>query len=161
MHSWSSDHTAGSLRTPTVGLLGKAAISATRFNEHAVENAVKFMLHPSNVGTLSWGHKKIKLTEHKVGTLPALRRRRARGNFEDYLAYSTDLGIPRISRGSFYKVIAQVTSGEERIMSAVDYDTGVLLNDQVGVLQRIGDEFAVTAGKANVSRAFSSSIGTF
>ena len=129
--------------------LCKAAISATRFNEQAVENAVKVMLHPSNVGKLSWGHKKITLTEHEVVTLPVLRRRRAqRDIFEDYLAYSTDLGVPRISRGSFYKVIAVVTSGEERIMSALDYVTGVLLNDQVGVLQRIGDDFAVTAGKA-------------
>ena len=33
-------------------------------------------------------------------------------------------------------------------MSAVDYVTGVPLNNEVGVLQRIIDDFAVTAGKA-------------
>ena len=41
--------------------VSKAAIGATRFNEYAAENAVKFMLHPFNVETLSWGHKNIAL----------------------------------------------------------------------------------------------------
>ena len=87
--------------------------------------------------------KQISLASNENVTLPALRRRKtAKQLFENYIAFGQENSVYAISRGSFYEVLKTLTSREEKLLSAVDYVTGVLVHDQVSLLQRICDEFA-------------------
>ena len=47
-----------------------------------------------------------------------------------------------MARSSFYKILNAITAGEETLFTAVDYVSGVLLNDVVAVLQDVVDMFA-------------------
>ena len=40
----------------------------------------------------------------------------------------------------FYEILSKITNGGEKILTAVDYVTGVLVNDQGTLLQRIVDD---------------------
>ena len=40
----------------------------------------------------------------------------------------------------FYEILTKITNGGEKMLTAVDYVTGVLVNDQVTLLQRIVDD---------------------
>ena len=45
-----------------------------------------------------------------------------------------------IPRARFYEILRNITAGGEKMLCAVDYVTGVLVNDQVTLLQRIVDD---------------------
>lgn len=47
-----------------------------------------------------------------------------------------------ISKRSFCIVLALDTCGEEKLLTAVDHVTGVIVNDQVAVLRLIRENFA-------------------
>lgn len=48
--------------------------------------------------------------------------------------------MEKISRGSFYSIVSAITCGGEKLMTAVDCVTGVLVNDPVSRLQKIVDD---------------------
>ena len=97
---------------------------------------------------ISWGTKDIKLTDNETVTLPALTRQKAPKHlYDNYLAFCNDKdtgaagkSFPSISRGMFYEILTKITNGGEKMLTAVDYVTGVLVNDQVTLLQRIVDD---------------------
>ena len=97
---------------------------------------------------ISWETKDIKLTDNETVTLPALTRQKAPKHlYENYLVFCNDKdtdaageSFPSISRGMFYEILTKITNGGEKMLTAVDYVTGVLVNDQVTLLQRIVDD---------------------
>jgi hypothetical protein len=48
----------------------------------------------------------------------------------------------RLSRGSFYTIASTLTSGDEKLLTAVDYVTGILVHDPVDVLQDMVEDFS-------------------
>eukprot|EP00049_Salpingoeca_infusionum_P016221 m.329274 g.329274 ORF g.329274 m.329274 type:complete len:305 (+) comp16036_c0_seq18:1172-2086(+) len=58
--------------------------------------------------------------------------------------YSTSTPSPHISRASFHRVVQAVTSGNQKVLLAVDYVTGCLVNDPVDVLRKIVQDFAAS-----------------
>ena len=112
-------------------------ISRSRFDEKALKEAVMYILSKDNVVPISWGTKDIKLTDNETVTLPALTRQKTPKHlYDNYLAFcnnkDTDAAgesFPSISRGIFYEILSKVTSGGEKMLTAVDYVTGVLVND--------------------------------
>lgn len=49
-----------------------AKITNKRFRDEDLERALKFVLAPTNVGTLSWGTKRVQLGSNEIVTLPAI-----------------------------------------------------------------------------------------
>ena len=57
--------------------------------------------------------------------------------YENYMALCSERGtnsaagdsLLSISRGKFYEILRNITAGGEKILCAVDYVTGVLVND--------------------------------
>lgn len=115
-----------------------------RFNEINVLNAVKFILQPKMVGALSWGVKQVCLSADETVELPKLVRRVSLTDmYKSYVAtYQTE--SERISRGSFFQIAKQITSSDEKLLTAVDYVTGVLIHDSVSTLQDMIDTFSPT-----------------
>ena len=124
-------------------------ISRCRFDENVLHDAVMFILSIDNVSTISWGTKEIKLSNEETITLPSLTRRKSPKHiYEGYLAWCNEREINSsiddpcqcISCGKFYEILGQITAGGEKMLAAVDYVTGSLVNDQVTLLQRIIDD---------------------
>ena len=107
-----------------------------------------FILSKDNVVPISWGTNYIKLTDNETVTLPVLIRQKAPKHlYDNYLAFCNDKdtdaageSFPSISRGMYYEILTKITNGGEEMLTAVDYVTGVLVNDQVTLLQRIVDD---------------------
>lgn len=115
--------------------------SRTRFNTETLERAVDFIVSPSNVGMLSWGEKVVELSPYERVVLPSLRRRKTMLDlYRSYINVHNDKA-GRLGRTSFYELAAAITSRGERMLTAVDYVTGVLVNDTVELLQTISDDF--------------------
>ena len=98
------------------------------------------MLSKDDVMPLSWGTKAIKLTDNEKITLPALTLQNTPKHLYDnlYLAFCIDKdtdaageSFPSISCGMIYEIRRKIRSGGEKILTAVDYVTGVIGNDQV------------------------------
>ena len=98
-----------------------------RVEEAVVIEAVSWILSPVNVGVLSWGMKNVKLSEQESVTLPCVTRRKTRKHmFDDYCkVFERQANI--LGRSTFYRIVKEITGGEEKIFTAVDYVTGVLL----------------------------------
>lgn len=112
------------------------------FKTENLRKALLFMLHESNIGVLSWGTKTVGLSRTEKVTLPRMVRRKTDHDiYESYVAQYIE-AADRIGRSSFYKIMKAVTSGGERLATAVDYVTGVLIHDQVNRLQDLVDHYA-------------------
>ena len=125
-----------------------------RFDREVLEEMVKFILSEKNIGALSWGTKEVKLDNIEIIVVPKFIRRRQRNYiYKEYFKLCTDeldtngevvraakLAGP-LGRSMFYEVIKLITSGEERLFTAVEYCTGILVNDPTQLLQRIIDDF--------------------
>ena len=112
-----------------------------RVEEAVVIEAVSWILSPVNVGVLSWGMKNVKLSEQESVTLPCVTRRKTRKHmFDDYCkVFERQANI--LGRSTFYRIVKEITGGEEKIFTAVDYVTGVLVHDSIEMLQKISDDF--------------------
>jgi hypothetical protein len=127
-------------------VLEKPRGRAVRFNEEHARKAVKFILHTSNVGALSWGSRPFRLSENESVTLPILVRRvSVKEMFERYCE-SVEVE-EQIKRSSFYTIVKAITHSDEKLLTAVDYVTGVLVNDQVSTLQDMIEAFACTPSR--------------
>ena len=131
-------------------------ITRCRFDEQILHEAAMFNLSKDNVTPISWGTKQIKLSDAGTVTLPSLTRRNSpRHMYENYMALCSERGTNSaaddshlsISWGKFYEILRQKTAGGEKMLSAVNYVTRVLVNDQVTLLQRIVDDIVDTEKK--------------
>ena len=114
-----------------------------RFDPLILEDALKYLLSGDNVVPLSWGTKKVRLSPSESVTLPCLLPRRSVLDiYADYSSFCTQHDFGMLGRTSFYRIFAACTSGKQRLLTAVDYVTGVLINDPTAQLQRIIDELS-------------------
>lgn len=118
----------------TDGTLVKEKWSKKKFQERNVDFAIKFILAADNISFLSWGSKRVKV-DGQVYEVPAiLRRRDISLIFEQYIKAAPH---PQVSRASFYRLCGVLTHGAVQSRRAVDYVTGILVNDTVDTLNRI------------------------
>lgn len=140
--------------------VGRKAFKSARFNEDCLRRAVEFILSPQMVGTLSWGVREVHLDASEKVTLPRLvRRRDIKDMHQSYLA-TVQPESDRVGRSTFYKLVNHITQSGEKLLAAVDYVTGVLINDSVALLQDVIDVFATgerneeLSGLLEVTRSF-------
>ena len=117
-----------------------------RYDKGAVEDAVKFITSPSNVGILSWGTKLLVVDEKKY-FIPALSRKRNKARiYQSYVLWCkanhpqsvrNENNYEGISRSKFMEIVAALTSGQARLIKSVDYVTGFLVNDNLETLCRL------------------------
>ncbi|KNC83265.1 hypothetical protein SARC_04481 [Sphaeroforma arctica JP610] len=124
----------------------KPVFSRSRFDEVALNNAISFVLAEEIVGTLSWGKKRVKLSEDETCILPSLTRKLPSNVIYDRYT-ATHLIEKQLSRGSFYRVLAALTSKDEKLLTAVDYVTGTLVNDVIVQLQVFINDFCIDISK--------------
>jgi hypothetical protein len=119
----------------------KSMASRRKVDEEIVKDCVAWILTQENVCVFSWGVKHVRLSENEVVILPRVTRRKLIVHlYKDYVDEFS--GQPRLGRTSFYEVVKAVTSGEEKIFTAVDYVTGVLVHDTMDKLQTIIEDFS-------------------
>jgi hypothetical protein len=124
-------------------ILSNASRTNKRFSDTGVMRAVMFITQRQNVGTLSWGVKKILIGEDEI-ELPKLVRRRGRKEiYEEYIKHchaTCDTSCVLndryavIGTTSFYKIIGIVTSGDYKLLRAVDYVTGSLVHTTITMI---------------------------
>lgn len=123
--------------------------SKARFKLENLRLALLYMLHESNIGVLSWGTKIVALSSSERYTLPRIVRRKTEQDiYQSYVRENSDES-KRIGRSTFYKILKIVTSGGEKMATAVDYVTGVLIHDQVDRLQDLIEHFSRNAEVKN------------
>lgn len=110
-----------------------------RFDVRSIDNVVSSILRADNVSFLSWGVKRVRL-DGKVHVIPAIMRRRTRAAiFEKYL-HETTLHCPRdatVSESTFYRIASTITVGDSKLLKAVDYVVGFLVNDAADMLKQV------------------------
>ena len=122
-------------------LLTKRPRFIQRFDPAVMKKAVEFILHPTNVSTLSWGTRVIKLTKSDFVTIPSLIRRKDRKQMWDEYKASIPSTDASLGRTSFFLLASNITKSSPKLLKAVDYVTGELLNDTTETLQDLIDAF--------------------
>ena len=118
--------------------------TVAHFNRLKVKGALQFILNPSNSVTLSWGRRKVKVGDITYD-LPKITRKRTPTNmWKAYINSSIVTVFGRLSEASFLRVVNAVTHGNDRILSAVDYVTGFLINDNFKLIEAIIQHFSAT-----------------
>jgi len=104
-----------------------------KFTPEQANDLVKFILGGSAVNMLSWGYRKMKLAVNEVVELPALvRLADIQMLYQSYKQCINPLG-----RSTFFKVMKSATKGSNKIVTAIDYCSGILLSEPMGVVQDI------------------------
>lgn len=109
-----------------------------------VENAVNFILRFCK--TISWGTKRVQLSNGQVAVIPKLVRTQTQNRI--WMEYNSSFfpeGVERLQKTSFKMIVRLITSSDEKLIRAVDYVSGYLVNDTVEGLQRIIDHYAGTS----------------
>lgn len=132
--------------------------SRVKYDMTGLKLTLKFLLSLKHVSMLSWGEKKVRLDTWETVKLPVLTRRLtpklmwmaykkwAAGNLrlpgDEPPAEEADALPAGLGRSSFLKVVRAVTGHNEKLLCAVDYVTGTLVNDPMRMLRRIAGDFS-------------------
>lgn len=123
--------------------------SRERFDRDGVDKMLKFILSPRNIGFLSWGKRLVPLGATEVIELPSLTRKMiATHMLRDYKSYCENNALEdsqRVSEKPFRQVLNAITNGDERLLQAVDYVVGRLVNDPCTKLQTLVEYFSTSA----------------
>jgi hypothetical protein len=120
-----------------------------------IRSAVEFLLSQENVGALSWGSKTVNVSGNRR-EFPCLTLKR--GVQTIWKSYDKACKIAdlqreqRLGRSTIYKLAKMLTAGEERLVTSVDYVTGVLVNDTVQMLQRVISELCPKESVAELTK---------
>ena len=118
--------------------------SRKRKSDTIVENAVKFLLHPDNVRTFSWGTTTKHLSNHETIVLPKLQRTMTRTNlWIQYQEYALRNKLDRIRRTTFFNICNEITYSEEVLLGSVDYVQALLLTEPIELLQTVIDKYFI------------------
>ena len=120
----------------------------TRYSEEGVQTAVRFILRPSNVGTLSWGTELVKVGTDIIELPKVVRRKSCKALYDAYVKHcNTHLvqsafryGV--LGRSSFHSIVQTLTSGDFKLLRGVDHVTSsTLVDSSVNSLQELVDTF--------------------
>lgn len=115
-------------RLASGGILSLDVKFARKFDKDVAEKAVKYILSIENTQIIAWGERNIIVGNQKI-VLPKITRKRiAKYMHDGYLAY-TSADKERIGRSKFFEIVNALTANDMKSMTAVDYATGVLVND--------------------------------
>jgi hypothetical protein len=78
-------------------------------------------------------------------SLPALKRRKTLLDLLCAYINAHKVKADSVGRSQFHKLAAAITSRGERMLTAVDYVTAVLVHDTVELMQTISDDLAPDA----------------
>ena len=120
--------------------------SRKQFKDKSIEHAVKFILSEDHVRTLSWGSMDKVISPNETIVLPKLQRLTTRKiMWESYMEYcKTDENKKKlcIGRTTFHMLCNELTSSDKVIISSLDYDQALLLNEPIESLQDIIDQIS-------------------
>lgn len=103
------------------------------YKPEQAKDLVNFILGGSAVNMLSWGYRKVKLDVNEVVELPALvRLADIKTLYQSYKQCHNPVG-----RSSFFKLMKAATKGSSKIVTTIDYCSGILLNEPMEVVQDI------------------------
>ena len=114
--------------------------SIRRYDEEQLQNLVKFVLSEKNVGLFAWKSRRkvIRETGEVVENFPDCARKRSIADM--YREYKSLPNIGKhFGKSTFFDVASLLTVDNKRVIKAVDYVQGRLINDSCGTLQRIID----------------------
>ena len=123
----------------TAGYLSPSVRTLKRFSTDEADFALSFILSSDNVSFWSWGTKTITFDGIKH-SFPRINRKKSRTIiYEDYVR-AVSFG-KKISRTNFFQLLAAVTYDDPQLRSAVDYVTGILVNENFETVKRIIETF--------------------
>ena len=99
---------------------------------------VKFLLSDDNCVQISWGTKKVKLRNGQIiKNFPRLMRKKTRKLlWKEYFHITENTATKtRVGRTLFYEVCNALTDCDPRILSAVDYVSTKLINENIEMMQ--------------------------
>lgn len=125
-----------------VDVFVKPARTYERISRERLKFAVEYMLLPVNVGSLSWGRKKVKVGKRKKKLeLPCLPRKRTTEHvFKDYLVACKKSNMAPIGRSTFFAIFGMATVSGGKLLTAIDYVTASCINEPIGTIQTIVDD---------------------
>ena len=113
--------------------------TVSNYDIGALEYAIKWILSDSNICLFSWGTRSITAGDTTVSNFPSCARKKLpKQMYVDYVQAKKEEKLISCSR--FYDFVNLLTVDNERVVRAVDYVQGMLLNDPCTLLQRIIDE---------------------
>lgn len=138
---WSSDGFSSGrkdLRLLQAGfVLTSTQRTLVRFKPSNVDIAIRNILSARNVSFVSWGTIKLKYNG-VLYEFPRVTRKVIKKDI--YLNYRDNSDIAphrQLKRTNFFKLVSLLTHSEAKVRTAVDYVTGILVNDTYAILNRI------------------------
>lgn len=112
--------------------------SCARYDRSVVEKAVRFILSPQNAQILSWGEMKTMVGSKEVCLPKVTRKKIAKYIWNDYEEL-TKHDEARVGRSSMMEIIGAITANDMKAVTAVDYATGILVNDNCDRIKSLID----------------------
>lgn len=126
--------------------LQKVRYSRKRKEDSVIHRAVKFILSPFNCQPLSFGTKKVVLSETEKLLFPSMMRKVCVNiSYEEYVLAVTNKK-KRVGETLYRKIAKEITTSDPKILSGIDYVTTKLVNENVEMMQEVIEEM-VESGK--------------
>lgn len=110
--------------------------NSCKYSTAVVEKAVRFILSPQNTQILAWGERQITVGLKKVSLPKITRKRIPKYIYDGYLEHVQN-DSESLKRTKMYEIIGAITANDMKAATAVDYATGVLVNDNCDRLEKI------------------------
>ena len=107
-----------------------------RYTEEHVRNAVRYILSPQNIKTLSWRTRKVNIDRLEVDFPRFTQVKISEYLYRDYIA-AYPIQEERICHGSFTKIVNSLMSFDQKALKAIDYASGILMYDTTNLMQQI------------------------
>lgn len=117
------------------GVLPVKIHSRTRLDKIHVDVAIANIMSHENVSYLSWGNRRVNYNGRVFEAPSLVRKKPISVMFEAYKNKVNPINL--VSRATFYRFCSALTNGQTQARKSVDYVTGFLVYDSVGLLTTI------------------------
>ena len=142
------------------GQIPQSVRTTKRVKDGTVRTVLRFIFSLANIPLLLWSTKRMKVDGKFVDFPSVLRLKTAAKMYRDYkkMFQATPSAIEDnnssteicISRTTFFDIVMEVTNGQQKRKSAVDYVLGALVYDNINVARDIVAKEVQTTERADV-----------
>ena len=119
----------------------KKIASYSSKSDEVIKKAVDFILSEQITSPSSYGQHNVILGKTEIITFPNIMRRQNKTSiFKAYLNETKD-DDNKLARNTMFQIMNSITTTDEKVLSAIDYVTSILVNDTCETLHNIVDKF--------------------
>ena len=118
----------------------KTVVSYSSKSDEVIKKAVDFILSEQFTSPTSFGEHDVVIGRDEKICFPNIMRRQSRSSIIKAYLNETQDDSQRLGKNTMFQILNSVTTTDEKVLSAIDYVTSILVNDTCETLQTIIDK---------------------